>query len=463
MIPNENDNILLQKIIDYNLSYKKDRYASLELIIRPECNQKCKYCYLHQYEHESYPDKVNKIDVINNFQMFINYLIEKKYVIANLDLFAGDLFFDNLFFDLISILEKYYIFLDNEFHNLLWEQKFVIMIPCNMSFCKDDEKIIKVKNICNDFFKKYHIKILFSYSTDGIYALDSREQENLDETYFDKIFAFCEEMGWGVHPMLGYENVNNIIKNYEWFKQKYQQFRIKDGSNLPYFLEVRNDGWNEESLEKYKEFLIYYLNDIFHNYCHSSLEEFFNNFYTDYYINNNKYIYKEQLITGLGNLHFRKHMGHSLGCSIGHCDLIVNIQNLSIVPCHRLAYPELSGGKFIYNNNKITDIKANEQLNTYLSLAYYNPDVSPACINCKYNAICMKGCLGSQYEKFSDANIAIPSVCKLLQTKYDTIINYFHSIGLFHFIFKNYPNYPDNKDLKLLLLSFNYNEYSIYK
>jgi uncharacterized FlaG/YvyC family protein len=49
------------------------------------------------------------------------------------------------------------------------------MIPCNMSFCEDNEKIQKVKDICNRFLKNYNTHILFSYSTDGFFSIDSRE------------------------------------------------------------------------------------------------------------------------------------------------------------------------------------------------------------------------------------------------------------------------------------------------
>ena len=45
MKPIKDDNILLNNVIDF-LMYKKDCGATIELIVRPECNQKCEYCYL---------------------------------------------------------------------------------------------------------------------------------------------------------------------------------------------------------------------------------------------------------------------------------------------------------------------------------------------------------------------------------------------------------------------------------
>jgi sulfatase maturation enzyme AslB (radical SAM superfamily) len=59
MKPVQDDHLLLNNIIN-SLMHKKKHGATVELIIRPECNQQCKYCYLKQYGHESYPIRANK-------------------------------------------------------------------------------------------------------------------------------------------------------------------------------------------------------------------------------------------------------------------------------------------------------------------------------------------------------------------------------------------------------------------
>ena len=223
MIVQNDDNLLLKNIIHTSL---KDGSTSnaVELIIRPECNQKCEYCYMVKYRTKLYPEVVNNSTILNNLSMVIQEFIAQKYIISRFDLFAGDLFYDNLFFDIMPILEQYYVFLkDNQ---IVLSEDAKIMIPCNMSFCADDNKIDKVRNICNRFLKEYNIRVLFSYSTDGIYSADVREKKELKEEYFDKIFSFCEEMGWCVHPMISYEGIDNAIENYEWFKRKFKQFKI---------------------------------------------------------------------------------------------------------------------------------------------------------------------------------------------------------------------------------------------
>lgn len=451
------DHEILKNIIHSSLSNYNTK-NNVELVIRPDCNQKCKYCYLIQHGKKSYPKRISYNEILNNLDLVINEFIKQNYNIDKLDLFAGDLFFDNLFFDIIPIIEKYYKILSNK--NINGTKKYTIMIPCNMSFCEDNEKIQKVKDICNRFLKNYNTRILFSYSTDGFFSIDSREQRNISEEYFNKIFALCGEMKWGVHPMISYESIDNAINNYEWFKNKYSKFDLKQDkqNNFPTYLEVRNDGWDDHSLKKYEEFLLYFFNDIFHNIYKSDLQNFFENYFNDYKIINNKLEYTPN--GAYGKINFKNQS--RLSCSMGTFKLMINIQNLTFIPCHRLAYPELTGGQYEVRNNKIIDIKASETINAYLHLKYYNPKAEIHCITCNYNPICMKGCLGSQYEKFGNATIVNSNVCKMLKIKYDTSIKFFHSINLFHYIFQNYPDYPDLNNFKKLLIDFGYAEYEKY-
>lgn len=378
------------------------------------------------------------------------------------------MFYDNLFFDFIQIIYRYYKWLYDEHYDFIeWHNEKAmqknepaIVIPCNMSFCEDDEKIEKVKYYYN-LFQKIGVTIYFSYSTDGKYATDIREQKYVPDEFFDKVFALCQEMNWGVHPMISYESIDNIINNYEWFKGIFNRYRLNNGSSIPYFLEVRNDGWNEESLEKYQKFLQYYVNDMFHMHCNSNLEVLFNehlrifskNERNSYTLTGSEHKLHNLLIMSINNI---------VSCNIGTFDLCINMGDLSLLPCHRTAYPELRGGEFHIENDKITGIKAYESYNSYLNLIYFNGNYRPGCVTCDYNVFCMKGCLGAQYEKFGDPNIPILSVCTLLKTKLNTLMNYYHSIGLFHWLFQTEPKYPSNKAFQDLLIKIGYTEYEIY-
>lgn len=149
-------------------------------------------------------------------------------------------------------------------------------------------------------------------------------------------------------------------------------------------------------------------------------------------------------------------------CSIGSYEMCINVGDLSLLPCHRLAYPELRGGQYQITPNGTLELKASEFLNSYLTIYYYNNLYTQACQDCKYNLICLKGCLGAQYEKYADISMSIPSVCKMFEKKYNTMINFYHSIGMFHYLFTKQINYPLNTLFQKVLLSLGYNEYKVY-
>ena len=463
---NNDDILLFQSVIHNQLTYSQDG-AAVEFVIRPECNQKCEYCYLTQYGKESYRIRATKEQILNNLKMVVDYFIEQDYKIKRLDLFAGDLFYDDLFFDMVPILEKYYIWLNNTHYDFINQHLIndtgrgepCIIIPCNMSFCNDDNKIKKVEAIVRRM-NKLNVKLFFSYSTDGKYSTSIREKKVIEDEFFDKVFALCEKYNWGVHPMISYEGIDNTIENYKWFKKKFKQFKLNNGSTNPYYLEVRNDGWTDEALQKYKEFLQFYLNDIFHNENGSDLERMFNDYFRAFEVKGRTYVCMDNG-EALGKLNIIKE--NHMPCGLGILDLSINISAMTLMPCHRLGYNELIGGKFKIKDNKIQEIIPTEYYNSYINLLYLNNSVKPKCITCKYHTICMKGCAGAQYEYSGDAFTSIPSVCKMLEVKYSTTIDFYHSIGLFHYIFKNEPLYPCNKVYQEILIASGYDEYKIYQ
>ena len=68
------DNLLLESLIN-NKMIMRDEGASIEIIVRPDCNQKCKYCYLVQHGKESYPlhTRVDRETTLRNIKLFMDY------------------------------------------------------------------------------------------------------------------------------------------------------------------------------------------------------------------------------------------------------------------------------------------------------------------------------------------------------------------------------------------------------
>ena len=81
--------------------------SRIELIVRPECNQTCEYCYIARYGKDLYPyhERVGKEQIVKNLDIFLNYIFnEKKVFIEQWELFAGDMFYDGLYFDILDVL-----------------------------------------------------------------------------------------------------------------------------------------------------------------------------------------------------------------------------------------------------------------------------------------------------------------------------------------------------------------------
>ena len=71
------DKILFKSTINHLIN--QDDGCSIELVIRPECNQSCQYCYLYKYGKDSYPNRADNETIINNITMLIDYFIKENY------------------------------------------------------------------------------------------------------------------------------------------------------------------------------------------------------------------------------------------------------------------------------------------------------------------------------------------------------------------------------------------------
>ena len=302
-----------------------------------------------------------------------------------------------------------------------------------------------------------------------------REKREIDEEFYETAFNFLVKNGYGAHPMISYEGIDFIKENYNWWLEQYNKYfepinqKRLGKEYLPMFLEVRNEGWTKEDIVKYVEFLEYALDHRFYQTCEGSVEKMAYHIFTPHNIDNlKKHLGKmPPALINSDFLTIREDPPYftEKKCTLGH-SYSINLAKLTFVPCHRMAYQQFEGAKFIKNsNNKEFDneylnnklnleyldgIEATQGYSAYLNMMNANIGFSPRCALCEYRMICIKGCYGAQYECFGDWNIPIVEICELLQAKYDTIFKKLYEYKVLDYIF-NTPDFPMSASFKQAL------------
>lgn len=404
-----------------------------ELIVRPQCNQHCSYCYIANYGKELYPTVLNKKDTLKNIDLVLDYVYNiRKNFCYNIALFAGDMFNDEIFFDIIDLLEKYLnpILIK---HPEYFHKQGLIQCPCNLRWVYEKPQLVsRFRKIYYHFKNVYNIYMSFSWSTDGLPAIKNREKIDIDQHYFDTIFQFTKEFGFGYHPMISAENIDVWCENIDWWYDMYKKFDLAapGGYYQPYMLEVRNGNWTPETIELHNKFLEYFMKKRF-ELCGSDKTKFVHH-----------------LLIGTdedGNLPFPQ------GCdpldlksssstssnfdkmSCGAQSMIhFNCTNLSLVFCHRMAYPLYTGGYFKTDEEKnhIIDIDP-YNVSAYITMKTAKTTTFPLCAKCKYFSLCKLGCLGAQTEDSGEPYMPIKAVCAFNKVKYEKLIDLYYQYGVY--------------------------------
>lgn len=398
----------------------------IELIIRPECNQQCEYCYITKHGKKLYPKRFTNEEILNNLKLILDYFfIEKKLYVKHWELFAGDLFYDNLIFDIFDI---FYPYLKNIYEHYSHLTEITnIMIPNNCSFIKSDEKIKKMQEYI-DKFADIHCRIVLSASIDGKYAQGVREKDEYEDEYYEKLFTFFQKNQYGYHPMIYAGNIEHAIENYDWWLEQLEKYN----TNLyqPMLLEVRNpDEWTDEKIQAYLKLLKHIINrriKMFDN----DIEEFTDHLFTNHMKVREKEScgYDPIVFPDVSNLNQAD--TNIITCSFSE-NLHIRLGDLSIVPCHRMCYPQFVAGNYIVNKekNKIIGIEG-YNVTSYISMVTYNPSVAPGCVTCPIKTHCIKGCFGAQYEWTGEYLIPILSVCTLFKAKTAFLIKTYYDLGV---------------------------------
>lgn len=398
----------------------------LELIVRPECNQRCEYCYIARYGKELYPleQRLSKEQTLNNIKMILDWVFNTKNLYINhWELFAGDLFYDDLYFDLIDMFAEFLREKQDQYPSVFKRYPGLILTPSNFSFIHSPEKKIKLEQYIKDFQEEFNWELGFSISTDGKYGIDTREQTPLSDEYFDSLFQWSlDHPANGFHSIISVSNIDNGIKSYQWWKEQCEKWfkgtSKESFSWLPYWLLARQDEWTKESIDKVLQLIDYMIIDRYHM-CGDNPDRFAVHLFGDEQMIREAGLPSNEIINDL--IHFNinnpRDMSH-LQCSINSCTAI-NVNNLTLVPCHRLTYEVFQGGSFVVKDNKIIDIEP-FNVTTYLMTKMAKADSFPVCTNCDHNFLCDRGCLGAQFESSGELFLPIESVCQLRKE-----INYF--------------------------------------
>lgn len=406
----------------------------VELIVRPECNQKCEYCYIARHGHDLYPvnERLNNEQILKNIQMILDYCFDvKESYIFHWELFAGDLFYDNLYFDILDLFYNKMIKYQRLYPRVFQNFRGLILTPCNFSFIDDAEKTARLKEYIAKFDQDLNVEIGLSISTDGKYGVETREIRTLPDDHFDKLFQWTLEYPRnGFHPIISASNVHNAIQNYEWWKEMYDKYYGDERGHLadymPYWLEARNDEWTEDKIQLFEELIEYMIKDRF-AMCNNDLDNFTHHLFIGDGANDT--------LPGMNNLDLLSPKGNldrdviqQIGCSLSGLS-VINVSNLTFVPCHRLTYKQFQGAKFEVKDDAITDIIPLNAC-SYINIKTHPNDVHPRCNACIYNTMCHKGCLGAQFESSGELFLPCRSVCNLEKRIIGKVISTYHKMGV---------------------------------
>lgn len=412
--------------------------SGIELIVRPECNQKCEYCYIARYGKDLYPleERISNEQILINIDKLLTYIYTTRSTYINhWELFAGDLMYDGIFFDILDIYYKHFENLYRIYAPVFQNNKGLILMPSNFAWIEDEEKAARMEEYIAKF-EKLNWEIGLSISTDGKYAVDTRENRPLDDAHFDKLFQWTNKHPkMGFHPIISASNVRNAIKNYDWWKEMYKKYYHSDSAQalythdfLPYWLEARNDEWHEDDIQEYLKLLEHMLEDRFDMHDRDPHKMAYHMFCGDGDNNTLPKLAQNDLIRILVNNEPREL--ESIGCTISNL-LCITVNNFAIVPCHRLNYHILRGGYFIQDElGAIADIKP-FNVSGLITTKMAPSQSVPGCAQCLYNRVCHKGCLGAQYEATGEVFMPCLTVCDLFKESFDFLMLWYDRHGVY--------------------------------
>lgn len=411
------DEKFFSKFTEDKLDFQRDTGINIELYITSVCNQKCSYCYLTKYGDELYPKEIRNWDMIfKNMRIFLDYLLERKFVIQDIDLFSGEIWGMKQGNKILDILLEY------KEKGLDFRK---IMIPSNVSFLTNKNTTRVVQNYINKF-RKFGVYLAFSASLDGPLIesktrsyKDEKSNDKRNDEFYENVMKFCTKNGFGFHPMISAESVEQWPENFDWWMDYLGRNRL-DTRQYIMFLEVRNDYWTKDKIISYLKFIDHVFDWELENIFGGDKESMIRHYFLP-----GPELKNYEILSLCPTPNYPN-------CTIGR-GICVRLGDLAICPCHRTSYPHLLYGKFTVENDKIVGVEANNiQLANKILLT--STRCTLKCDQCAYNEFCLRGCHGSQFEATKDPMLPIESVCDLFMAKFNFLIYKWEKIGAFDFI-----------------------------
>ena len=444
----EQQNLLLKTVLNNRFFSNCEKHeqestslgqdSSLELFLTNICNQNCEYCYLKKFP-SLYPAEINnKTLVLKNLEKIYKYILKNNLNIPKGDLFSGEIWHTDFGLQVLELTLKY---LQQGMKVGWW------MIASNCSFIMDSIQTQKIQYYINEF-NKLGAPLVFSISIEGgILESESRALTNglkKGNYYWDNLFSFAKYNNFFFHPMVSSSNVHKWIENHKWFEEKFAQYDMDINSLM--MLEVRNADWNEKSIKDYNNFMKYLIDRLLEKECNNNVKTLAKKIFCF------RLRKEEKGLDGYIPFCFPK-ADDFIGCTCAN-SLSIRVGDLSIIPCHRLAYNKYLYGRFILENEEIIGIEANNpQMAIKILMTNFN-EGSLKCDTCLFKNYCLKGCLGSQYETMGDPFIPNENICNFFKEKYSFLLKYYSDLGVIDYLKQVSPLEIDYSEIKPFLIFY---------
>jgi hypothetical protein len=186
------------------------------------------------------------------------------------------------------------------------------------------------------------IDILFSLSAsiDGKYC-DFGRTEN-DDIFYNKLKDFLIKHDFAVHPMVSATNISKWKSNHEWWINNFPPEISYDIMSL----EVRNEQWNNESIQELINYCNYLVDWSFYDRFKQNKKEFLEHVLCVNSKDNSEIKIYNHTYNIISLNYIDTHNNDDrISCSLNHT-LHIRLADLSLGLCHRLMYPELIFGHY---------------------------------------------------------------------------------------------------------------------